>query len=201
MLGIGTSADVHVVEDFPRDLMQEMIDYVENSDIAWYHSDLTSHPPEEYQDVLCDCNTDDAGQKTHVVILHGRSKVVTVPKFVSRLTEFVSSEYGATTIQRIKFNKLASRNVDPSHYNIPHHDGEVPTSWSMLVYLAGNTGDTVFFNQTYNEFAHTKRLTISRRIQPVTNRVVVFPSRLMHASSSPWDGQDRVVANIVFSVV
>jgi ectoine hydroxylase-related dioxygenase (phytanoyl-CoA dioxygenase family) len=109
--------------------------------------------------------------------------------------------FGNARIIRFKFNILSSRDVEHHKHNIPHCDERVAGYWSMVVYLDGSVGDTVFFKQTLQQLDHTHKLEESKRITPQPGSVVIFPSRLMHASSSPWDGQDRVVANIVFSVV
>ena len=201
MLGLGTSTSIVSLGAFlPTELLDEMKDYVADPTTVWIDSDKTSHPGNGLEQLTTLPGVDDQGQRTSVLLLRGKPKT-TLPRFVQGLQSVLSEELGAAQLQRIKFNVLASRDVSPASFNTPHWDSTDPYDWSMVVYLKGTTGDTVFFDQTYQQFIQTRELTIAKRHPPTAGTSVVFPSRLVHASASPWDGQDRIVANITFSVV
>ncbi len=200
MLGIGTSQSVYVLDEcLPFEILEGMLLYARAAE--WTATDLTTHHPEELAYLNRLDTVDDEGQLFNVVLLRGKSKVDTAPQFVDDLRIFLEERLGCTSLQRMKFNTLPVRSVRPSAHNIPHADDTQPGLWSMIVYLSNSVGETVFFDQTHSQLVETKQLTESRRVRPAMGRVALFPSRLMHASSSPHAGSDRVVANIVFSVV
>lgn len=113
-------------------------------------------------------------------------------------------QYQFNGINRAKFNILPLRpERGEMVHNTPHVDMPNPQEGApihtALLYLNGEDGDTVFFNERFTANADTpSTLTERMRIQPKPNTLVFFNSAYYHASSSPRWGSARCVLNIVF---
>ncbi len=101
-------------------------------------------------------------------------------------------------ISRLKANLLVQQPHAPAgHYNTPHQDS-TDNTYSALYYCNDSDGDTVLFDQFYEEGKAPDKFTIAQRIQPKKNRLIVFESNRFHASSYPVDTKARFVFNMIF---
>lgn len=200
-LGMGEADEVYVMDDFlPKDILLDIQGYYKSRpDDQWRKGEATTLLDPPYLTYIC--NIDDVGQEVLSILIEDRVKVDELPPFVERLCSFLQETVGMTTLYRIKINKIAVRPTIPQSHNIPHWDHPDAGYWSMVLYLNDSVGDTVIFDQTRQVLLQTKMLTEAKRVTPREGRAVIFPSRLMHTSSTPDVGETRVVANIVFSVV
>lgn len=200
-LGMGEADEVYVMDDFlPKDMLSDIQSYYKSRPTdQWMKGKTTTPLDPPYLTYIC--NIDDAGQEVLSILIEDRVKVDELPPFVERLRSFLQETVGMTTLYRMKINKIAVRPTTPQSHNIPHWDHPDIGHWSMVLYLNDSVGDTVIFDQTRQVLLQTKMLTEAMRVTPREGRAVIFPSRLMHTSSTPDVGEARVVANIVFSVV
>lgn len=103
-------------------------------------------------------------------------------------------------LRRMKVNLLLKQDVAPDyHYNIAHHDIALENikHYSMVYYLNDSDGDTHLFQEFTNDDYPVKSLTPFASITPKKNRLVIFDSNRMHASSNPKNSAERFVINFV----
>jgi hypothetical protein len=102
---------------------------------------------------------------------------------------------------KIKVNLLRKTNFPENHYNIPHVDYPHSNKISALYYINDTDGDTYIFNETCMPDKLPEKLTVTQRVSPKKNRLVLFPSNRFHASSSPLINQERFVINFIFNIL
>ena len=72
-----------------------------------------------------------------------------------------------------------------SGYNRPHVDFDIPHT-TALYYVNDSDGDTVFFDRNGS---------ITDRVRPEKNKLIIFDGLKMHASSCPTLATNRIVIN------
>jgi len=108
-----------------------------------------------------------------------------------------------TALLRIRLGLFPRTMLDVPHHN-PHVDFYQPHQ-NALYYVNDADGDTVVFNETYDDVSqeqsvlHTKegRFTVGRRISPKKGRMIGFDGRHYHASMHPMKASSRIA--IAFS--
>jgi len=96
-------------------------------------------------------------------------------------------EFKHLLINRVKFNLLWRVKEAAGRWNTPHRDVDNPDDFiSAVYYVKDADGDTVLFYPDETV-----------RVKPKQGRVLVFPSTLLHASSSPVESHERIVINMV----
>jgi hypothetical protein len=119
---------------------------------------------------------------------------------------FVSLDKAQLTLNglvRVRLGMFPRTLLDVPYHN-PHVDFYEPHLVG-LYYVNDSDGDTVVFNETYDDVSqeqsvlHTKegRFTIARRISPKKGRMVGFDGRHYHASMHPMKASSRIA--IAFS--
>ena len=83
---------------------------------------------------------------------------------------------------RIKGGLLLSTKTG---YNRPHIDFDIPHT-TALYYVNDSDGETIFFDENG---------TITDKIKPEKNKLIIFDGSKMHASSSPTYATNRIVIN------
>lgn len=111
--------------------------------------------------------------------------------------------YDFRGVVRAKANILTCRPDFPQEaYNEPHVDWDSSSVFSCLLYLDDADGDTVIFNEKFNEQGvQPNRFTELIRISPKPNTVVFFNSGHYHASCNPRKSNYRAVINIIFNAI
>jgi len=109
-----------------------------------------------------------------------------------------AKEFKAVGPVKIKFNMLRKTDFPENHYNIPHVDYDTLNKMSAIYYVNDSDGDTILFNERFDETKLPEKLTIMQRVAPKKNRLVLFDSDRFHASSNPRTNQERIVINFVF---
>lgn len=105
-------------------------------------------------------------------------------------------------ILRIKTNfQTRAFEKTPEQYNLPHIDIDLdipePNNACVAIYYINDCdGDTVIFNEGIE--TPIDQLTIKQRISPKEGRLVIIPSRFMHAGSHPINSPYRMVINYNF---
>lgn len=107
------------------------------------------------------------------------------------------------TLLRIRLGLFPRTMIDVPHHN-PHVDFYQPHH-SALYYVDDSDGDTVIFNETYDEVSaeqsvlYTKenKFTIAKTTSPRKGRMIGFNGRHYHASMHPMKTSSRIA--IAFS--
>lgn len=101
-------------------------------------------------------------------------------------------------LQRVKINLMLPNptRVNPNSYNRPHVDHSRVDAMTAIYYVNDSDGDTVIFENVYTG-NDPGSLRIAKRITPKAGSIVMFPSNLYHASSSP-SVDTRSVINFIF---
>jgi hypothetical protein len=96
---------------------------------------------------------------------------------------------------RIKCNlNFHDTEMEADCYGFPHIDTIEDGAKTAIFYVNDSDGDTFWFNEPYG--IPFDEYTISKRIEPKANRLVVFNSLTMHAGSTPVKSKRRVVINV-----
>lgn len=99
-------------------------------------------------------------------------------------------QFKRLSINRVKMNMLWRSPDAAGRWSTPHTDVDNSDDFvSAIYYVKDADGDTVLF---YPD--ETVRVT------PKQGRILVFPSHLKHASSSPMVSHDRIVINMVLKM-
>jgi len=167
---------------------------------GWYWSGKTSFEAERehivnrgaFADTM---NIIDLGQFSHVFVsnrkVNSEYKILIEP-----IIKYVRDNYPVKDIIRAKANFLTQMPTYPSDaVNLPHYDNK-DNVISALYYVNTADGDTVFYNECYDDFP--MKLTEHKRVQPEFNKLVVFDSSYYHASANPSLDGPRAVVNIIF---
>lgn len=101
-------------------------------------------------------------------------------------------------LQRVKINLMLPdpARKNPESYNRPHVDHSRPDAMTAIYYVNDSDGDTVIFENDYTG-EDPGPLRVTKRVTPKAGTLILFPSKLYHASSSPSKGV-RSVINFIF---
>jgi len=107
------------------------------------------------------------------------------------------------TLLRIRVGLFPRTMIDVPHHN-PHVDFYQPHN-SALYYVNDSDGDTVIFNETFDDVsqeqsvAYTRdgRFTVACKVSPKKGRIFGFDGRHYHASMHPTQASNRIA--IAFS--
>lgn len=109
-----------------------------------------------------------------------------------------------TTLLRVRLGMFTKTPIDVPFHN-PHVDFYAPHNVA-LYYVNDSDGDTVLFNETFNEvdaeesarLANQKKLTEIKRIAPKKGKMFGFDGKHYHASMHPMKHQSRIVVTFNF---
>jgi hypothetical protein len=104
-------------------------------------------------------------------------------------------------IKRCKVNLNPLNETWKNKINTPHADVTESTGnfYSLIYYVKDADGDTVVFDQFYNDFRRNHcSLNVLGSISPKKGRAVLLPSTLLHSGTNPIVNDCRIVANFVF---
>lgn len=89
-----------------------------------------------------------------------------------------------TQIYRVHYNGQVPMNVPvPIHY-----DWEMPDYWTMIYYVGGNDGDTLFYDEPIGSDGEDSSFKEVYRVKFKPGRIVFFPSYYWHAALHPTEG-------------
>ena len=103
-------------------------------------------------------------------------------------------------VERMRFN-ITFRNKEITGYHLPHIDSYFP-HYNAIYYVNDSDGDTVIFNETNEDFSDdidrikNSTWTEKYRCTPKKGKMLIFPGKYYHASSSAITSPHRVVLNI-----
>ena len=91
-------------------------------------------------------------------------------------------------------------------YHNPHVDFYRPHQ-NAVYYVNESDGDTVVFNETFEEvdqqksilYTHERKFTIARQVAPKKGRIVGFDGKYYHASMHPRQSASRIAISFSFA--
>jgi hypothetical protein len=198
-----TNADVSIVEidDIIPRLYQDQIEAEATSDrMAWFFT------PESARRVQVDTKY---GGFSHVAY-HFKEPTAAPSNLTALLLPLLFSfcdKAGVPfkTLLRIRLGLFPQGAPGVPHHN-PHVDFYLP-HYNALYYVNDSDGDTVIFNETFDEvslersveYTRDDKFTTARRIPPKKGRMIGFDGRRYHASMHPVQSSHRIA--IAFSFV
>ena len=69
-----------------------------------------------------------------------------------------------------------------------HLDWEMPDYWTMIYYVGGKDGDTLFYNNPIGPECENTSFQEVHRIKFKPGRLIFFPSYYFHAALHPTEG-------------
>jgi hypothetical protein len=110
------------------------------------------------------------------------------------------------TLLRIRLGLFTQNAAAGKEHHNPHVDFYLPHQ-NALYYVNDSDGDTVIFNETYDqvsleqsiEYTRERKFTIARRVPPKRGRMIGFDGAHYHASMHPVHSSHRIA--IAFSWV
>lgn len=89
-----------------------------------------------------------------------------------------------TQIYRVHFNGQV-----PMDVAVPiHYDWEMPDYWTMIYYVGGKDGDTLFYDEPIGPNGEDQSFEEVYRVKFKPGRMVFFPSHYWHAALHPSEG-------------
>jgi hypothetical protein len=181
-------------------LTPSLSDKIENDvhhQLYYKYNEKTSGHKNYKGHIFSDENTYDSGHFTCPIFYDNQNNLPfqwyfsTIQNII--FTSCDSLKLSLTDVKRVKINILKRENFPDHHYNIPHHDDV--TGYSIVYYCNDSDGDTVLFNEYYND-SYPEKITEWQRVKPKKNRAIVFESNRVHASCNPKNTDARFVINI-----
>ena len=199
-------SDIIVVDDFFPKLQQKMLEAATlERDIPWMyeHTPEYGNPKMGHEFRKNDENIVflNFGLFRHAII---RNKKIISPFYQSHLSNLksvIEKKFNVEieSFERVFFNFSTPTGTKTLKYGVPHVD-EYTTNTKIIIYYINDTdGDTVIFDEYYNNGINPEKKTISQRITPKKSRAVMFDSNRYHATSWPSENTRRII-NINFHV-
>jgi hypothetical protein len=186
---------IKIIENFTTKFHQaDLQDEILSEKFEWTFRDYTSGGECPNFAWIHDANTEDCHQLVHVT--SGKSAINSLMgPLIYNIAETVGYN---VQIQRIKINLMTPNpfRQNPNSYNRPHVDHSRPDAMTAIYYVNDSDGDTIIFGNDYTG-NDPGDLKIIERITPKAGTLILFPSKLYHASSSPTSGK-RSVINFIF---
>lgn len=166
---------VSVEDDFlDADVWARIHAETTSSEFPWYYNDsvIGGYGTEE-QEHLSNF------QFCHNLYSHGMARSPAFDMFPSLLGRLRVKE-----LIRMKLN-LTVHGQDNTQLAW-HSDDKAPDVWTAVYYITDNNGGTMFHDQ--------------QQVENKPNRIVVFPSELVHCGLRSDNAKQRIVANIVYRI-
>jgi len=104
-------------------------------------------------------------------------------------------------INRVKCNLMfRDASFPEGFHNTPHVDDHSSNMRTLLYYVNDSDGDTIIFNERYQEGVHINDLTVKYKCTPKKGTALLFDSNLFHCGSPPRETERRSVINFIFGV-
>lgn len=181
---------MQIIDDFlPADQYQFLADLVRSIDFDWHWEAHAASQPEH------SAVSGTRGGWVH--LLGNRSHNVrswALDHFAPLLDQLV--EHTGLTVGRARVTALQSRwGSSPDDYLTPHVD-YMCAHTTAIYYLDSSDGDTVFFEQVFGGYPQPQLFTVSSRVSPRANRLVLFDGLQYHTATAPCTSELRVVVNV-----
>ena len=125
------------------------------------------------------------------------------PLYLSHYIQLhLNYQYGVIPIKLKSNLQVPAPNPNKYLHNTPHIDIEdnIPNAYTLIYYVNDSDGDTIIFNEMYNQ-SPNKKFTINQRITPKMGKAVIFPTHQFHCGSNPINTKARIVINYNFQLI
>jgi hypothetical protein len=121
--------------------------------------------------------------------------------YLSNLKSVIEKKFKVEveSFERIYLNFSTPTGTKTEKYGVPHIDERTTNTKIVIYYINDTDGDTVVFDEYYNDRINSEKKTISQRITPKKSRAVMFDSTRYHSTSWPSENTRRII-NINFHV-
>lgn len=174
--------EIKVIDNFCNKELFEKLQSVNGRRIPWEFDEILSYD-NEFDDQICDKNFN----HQYVFNLYELEEGAQHPYF--QLIKPILDKLQARCLMRAKINAISRENEIIIHgfhqdfvfLNSPEGLNNI---YSAILYLNTNNGFTVFQN--------------GKRVESVANRMVIFPAKYKHSSTTCTDTIRRMSLNIVY---
>jgi len=196
------------------DMIEDMVSDQE-SEFNWYFSDNSAKNESLINDYLENFanvdNRKDLGQFIKVLFHNSNneekpyideeyfSKFETIIWFL--LDKF--EDLDVKSLVRAKVNFIYNPNPDDTveWMQDPHVDNSDSTKVSLLYYINDCDGDTILFNERYDDMKEKKPLTERIRFTPKKGDAILFKSDIFHCALLPVLKDRRYIINFIFELL
>ena len=190
---------ISIVEDFVPKIFQDQLEaQLLSPEFLWSYSPYTTNPSRSAIFVDKDCS--DTPQFVHG-FFGDNTAYSNYYTLIHPFLYFMSMHnYKVASFWRSKSNMTLPVNVPKEAHSYPHTDLNQAgvKGISMLYYVNDSDGDTIFFEESPEEFNGT--LTVKQRVTPKKGTAVIFDSATIHAGQVPKNAKNRVVVSSIFLV-
>lgn len=183
---------MEIIDDFLNESISNQIETtLSGFNFPWYYHDHTTYSKEYASHRTLDCS-----QFCHV-FFHDDTIKSEYFQIAEQIIYF--SGRSIEKLVRAKANLIYRHpNWPVELYNLPHidHTKEVDAE-TLLYYVNTSDGPTIIFEE--KEPINKHELTVKYKINPFKNRLIVFDSSCLHASTPPSSHELRMVINLVFT--
>jgi hypothetical protein len=187
---------ITVIDDFmPKEYFKQLQDFLLNSNFPWYFTPRASKydPGPSLEHAV------ESPAFTHrVYCKYENSKSGAFQAFIPLIDKIDELLEHKQELIRLRVAlKTYQHGFTKDNYNLPHVDFPCPHT-SAVYYLNDSDGDTHFFDQYYQGKNEPTNYTITQRVSPKSNRILIFDGLQYHTASNPINSDRRLIANINF---
>lgn len=186
--------DINIYDGFvANDAAICIFNALTDSAFPWFYNQSTYVKDYENRDIGID-----SFQFTHTFYREGGLKSdsfsIIIP-LIDKIKNILSFDIESRLV-RAKANFVTPQpRFAESDYHPPHIDND-KNHMSLLYYANTSDGPTYFFNEI--DSVENENFTERLKVDPVSNRSILFNSNIYHAGSPPKQSDNRIVVNIVF---
>ena len=175
-----------------NNVFQKLQQTIKNDKLPWFFNNATSYT---------DADTPDDFSFSHLVVQNGEVYSSLAPFLEACVLNALDSiGEPIQDLLRIRLGLITCAATSTTHS--PHVDYEHPHK-SGLIYLNDADGDTVFYDQFYDntsdmhsqDYSKEQSFTVHKAVTPKANRIAWFDGLRFHASSTTTTVDRRLVLN------
>ena len=206
-----TMDDLIILEDFIPKQLQDMLDnLLHSSGYKWVYSDNTSGNEKIFDKYVKEKSgvynkVKDHGQFSSLTFHHLASENEMDVKFLETFTSliwFMFDRVPDATIsqyERVKSNLILQKSDDwANKIAEPHVDAQEKNRKSLLYYVNDSDGDTIIYNERYDDAINGVPLTERKRVSPRKGDAILFDSDIIHSHEYPIISKKRTIINFCF---
>ena len=190
-----------------KDLFNTFITEIEDKNFPWYFSKDVRETNSTFstKNIKSNFTFESTYQFVHTFILNSKYNSSYITELNNQLILEIFKKFNISkgSVQRSKINLTLNNNSDSNTFNIPHVDYEVSNKnlkrKTILLYLNESDGDTIFFNEKYED--SFDEFTLQKRIKPIKNSAVIFDTNNYHTGQNPIKYKKRLVLNLNFELM
>jgi hypothetical protein len=199
--------NILIVDDFFHKFEQRQIEYkvIDRSHLSFdYHHLFAINNDSKSYDLKFKENDPNVlipscGVFFHEIIKEGKISSEHFSKEIEKIPTQIKNKFGidVKNILRMRVNFMTPLGLDPMLYTTPHIDTNLKDCKIFIYYINDSDGDTVIFDEFFQNSYNFDKKTINKRITPKKGRACIFDASRYHAASFP-SKKVRAVININF---